>query len=45
MAEVMRVGYDGPVCIEVEDGTFGSTLAGRQSAVRVARHVLAPYFG
>ena len=44
MAALMDVGYDGPVCIEVEDGTFGNTLAGRQSAVRVARNVLAPYF-
>jgi len=45
MAAVQDVGYDGPVCIEVEDGTFGSSLAGRQRALRVARNVLAPYFG
>jgi sugar phosphate isomerase/epimerase len=43
MAEVMRVGYDGPVCIEVEDDTFGRSLAGRQRALRVARNVLAPF--
>ncbi|MFM8985703.1 MAG: sugar phosphate isomerase/epimerase family protein [Planctomycetia bacterium] len=45
MAEVMRVGYDGPVCIEVEDDTFGKSLEGRMRALRVARNVLAPYFG
>jgi sugar phosphate isomerase/epimerase len=45
MAEVMRVGYDGPVCIEVEDDTFGKSLDGRMRALRVARNVLAPFFG
>ena len=44
MAELMRVGYNGPVCIEVEDDTFGKTLEGRMSALKVARNVLAPYF-
>jgi len=37
-------GYDGPVCIEVEDDAFGQTLAGRQRALKVARRVLEPYF-
>jgi sugar phosphate isomerase/epimerase len=41
---VMEIGYTGPVCIEVEDDTFGKTLAGRQRALRTARNVLAPYF-
>jgi sugar phosphate isomerase/epimerase len=41
---LMEVGYDGPVCIEVEDDTFGKTLEGRQNALRVARNVLKPYF-
>ena len=45
MAALMEVGYDGPVCIEVEDDTFGKTLAGRQAAIKVARNVLAPFFG
>ncbi|MFA6563716.1 MAG: sugar phosphate isomerase/epimerase [Verrucomicrobiia bacterium] len=45
MAALMDVGYDGPVCIEVEDGTFGNTLEGRQAAVKVARNALAPFFG
>jgi hypothetical protein len=31
------------VCIEVEDDTFGRSLAGRQRALRVARNVLAPF--
>lgn len=44
MAEVTRVGYDGPVCIEVEDDTFGRSLEGRKRAIRVARNVLAGYF-
>ena len=44
MAEVMRVGYDGPVCIEVEDDTFGRDLAGRQRALRVARNAIERFF-
>lgn len=44
MAALMDVGYDGPVCIEVEDGTFGKTLEGRKAAVKVARNVLQPFF-
>jgi sugar phosphate isomerase/epimerase len=45
MARLYEVGYDGPVCIEVEDDTFGKTLEGRKASLRVARDVLAPYFG
>jgi sugar phosphate isomerase/epimerase len=44
LAEVRRVGYDGPVCIEVEDETFGKSLEGRIAALRTARNVLAPFF-
>lgn len=44
MATVYEVGYDGPVCVEVEDDTFGKTLAGRQASLRISRNVLAPYF-
>ena len=43
MGEVQRVGYDGPVCIEVEDDTFGKTLEGRMRALKVARNVLARF--
>ena len=44
MAALYEIGYDGPVCIEVEDDTFGQTLDGRKQALRVARNVLEPYF-
>ncbi len=43
MAALQDVGYAGPVCIEVEDDTFGRTLRGRQRALCIARNVLAPY--
>ena len=45
MAELMRIGYTGPLCIEVEDDTFGKTLEGRMQAIKVARNILAPFFG
>ncbi|MBN2507142.1 MAG: sugar phosphate isomerase/epimerase [Verrucomicrobia bacterium] len=45
MGALMEIGYAGAVCIEVEDGTFGATLAGRQRALLVARNVLRPFFG
>lgn len=44
MATLYEIGYDGFVCIEVEDDSFGKTLAGRQAALQIARNVLAPYF-
>jgi sugar phosphate isomerase/epimerase len=42
---LIDVGFDGAVCVEVEDDTFGRTLAGRKNALRISRQVLAPYFG
>ena len=42
---LMETSYRGPVCIEVEDDTFGKSLEGRRSALRVAGNVLRPYFG
>jgi sugar phosphate isomerase/epimerase len=45
MGALMETSYRGPVCIEVEDDTFGKTLDGRKRALRVARDVLSPYFG
>lgn len=45
MGTLMETGYDGPICIEVEDDTFGKTLAGRERALRVARDVLSPFIG
>jgi sugar phosphate isomerase/epimerase len=44
MAKLYEIGYDGPVCIEVEDATFGNTLEGRKASVRIAGEVLRPYF-
>ena len=44
LSALMETTYRGPVCIEVEDDTFGKTLAGRKDAVRVAGNVLRPYF-
>ena len=44
MAALREIGYGGPVCIEVEDDTFGKTVAGRQAAIRVARNILEPFF-
>ncbi len=44
MGTLLEVSYDGPVCIEVEDETFGKDLAGRKRALRVAGKVLQPYF-
>ncbi|HTL15951.1 MAG TPA: sugar phosphate isomerase/epimerase [Patescibacteria group bacterium] len=43
-ARLREIGYTGAVCVEVEDGTFGKNLGGRQKALRIARNVLAPYF-
>ncbi len=40
---LLEVGYDGPVCIEVEDETFGKDFEGRKRAIQVARNVLRPY--
>jgi len=40
-----RSGYNGAVCIEVEDDSFGRTLAGRKQALRVSRNILKPFFG
>jgi len=45
LGTLREVGYRGPICIEVEDATFGQTLAGRKRALKVAGNVLRPYFG
>lgn len=44
ISALMETTYRGPVCIEVEDDTFGKSLEGRQSAIQVAGNVLRPYF-
>jgi sugar phosphate isomerase/epimerase len=45
MGTLYEIGYDGPLCIEVEDPAFGASLEGRKQALKVARNVLAPFFG
>jgi sugar phosphate isomerase/epimerase len=45
MAVLYEFGYTGQLCIEVEDDTFGKSLEGRETALKVARNVLAPFFG
>lgn len=45
MAALQEIGYEGPVCIEVEDGTFGNSRQGRERALKVARNFLEPFFG
>ncbi len=45
LAALKATTYRGPVCIEVEDDTFGKTLEGRKRAVRMAGNVLRPFFG
>jgi sugar phosphate isomerase/epimerase len=35
-------GYDGPVCVEVEDEAFHDTLEGRKRSLRISRAVLQP---
>jgi len=35
-------GYDGPVCVEVEDEAFHDSLEGRQRSLRISRQVLRP---
>jgi sugar phosphate isomerase/epimerase len=37
---LLEVGYDGPVCIEVEDDTFGKALAGRKRSLRTSGRFL-----
>ena len=44
MGCLMETNYRGPVCIEVEDGTFGNGLEERKQALKVARNVLEPFF-
>jgi sugar phosphate isomerase/epimerase len=43
MGALMETSYRGPVCIEIEDATFGKALEGRKRALRLARNVLAPF--
>ncbi|MEM9657740.1 MAG: sugar phosphate isomerase/epimerase [Planctomycetota bacterium] len=38
-------GYDGPVCIEVEDEAFTESLEARHRSLRISRNVLRPLIG
>ena len=44
MGELYALGYNGSLCIEVEDDSFGQKLEGRKRAVKVAGNVLRPFF-
>ena len=44
LGALRATGYNGAVCIEVEDETFGNSLDERKNAVRVAGKVLRPFF-
>ena len=35
-------GYNGPVCVEVEDEAFHDTLEGRKRSLRISHRVLQP---
>jgi sugar phosphate isomerase/epimerase len=39
------VGYNGAVCVEVEDHAFTDSLEGRQRSLRISRSVLQPLLG
>ena len=39
------VGYNGPVCVEVEDHAFTDSLEGRKRSLRISRNVLQPLLG
>lgn len=43
ISALMETTYRGPLCIEVEDDTFGKTLDGRKKALRVAKKFLEPF--
>ncbi len=42
IAVLREINYQGAVCVEVEDDTFGKTLEGRKLALKVAYNVLRP---
>jgi len=39
------VGYDGPICVEVEDAAFAPGLEARKTSLRISRNVLRPLVG
>ncbi|MBN1852638.1 MAG: sugar phosphate isomerase/epimerase [Pirellulales bacterium] len=39
------IGYNGPVCVEVEDNAFMESLETRKQSLRISRNVLRPLIG
>ena len=39
------IGYDGPVCVEVEDDAFTHSLEARKKSLQISRNVLRPLIG
>lgn len=37
------IGYDGPVCVEVEDRSFEDSLESRIHSLRISKKILSPY--
>jgi sugar phosphate isomerase/epimerase len=44
-AALTDVGYNGPVCIEVEDRAYEGSLDDRKRSLRQSRRFLERYFG
>jgi sugar phosphate isomerase/epimerase len=44
-AALTDVGYDGPVCVEVEDRAYEGSLEGRKRALRQSRRFLGQFLG
>ncbi len=45
IAALNDIGYDGPVCVEVEDEAYTHTLEGRKRSLRISRNILRPLIG
>jgi len=45
VSQLTDIGYDGPVCVEVEDEAFAGSLEKRKQSLRISRNVLRPLLG
>ena len=45
ISSLTDIGYQGPVCIEVEDRAFEADVEARKRALRLSRNYLSRYFG
>ncbi len=45
LSALTDIGYQGPVCIEVEDRSFEHSLEARKRSLRISRNVLRPLIG